>query len=112
MRSASRCWPISPVIPQTPSLVLVTYRPEYQGAFTRVAGAHTVALAPLSDSETAALVAHLLGPDPSVDALGRRSPRGPPVIRFSPRSWCANLPSAVCCTGSRAPTCRRQRLAR
>ena len=29
------------VIPQTPSLVLVTYRPEYQGALTRVAGAHT-----------------------------------------------------------------------
>src|SRR5580693_378061 len=60
------------LIPQTPALVLVTYRPEYQGAFTRVAGAHTVALAPLSDSETAALVAHLLGPEPSVDALGQR----------------------------------------
>src|SRR5271169_6407114 len=60
------------VIPQTPSLVMVTYRPEYHGALTRVAGAHTVALAPLSDSETAALVAHLLGPDPSVDALGQR----------------------------------------
>ncbi|OBK46075.1 AAA family ATPase, partial [Mycobacterium sp. 1081908.1] len=60
------------VIPQTPSLVLVTYRPEYRGALTRVANAHTVALAPLSDSETAALVAQLLGPDPSVDALGRR----------------------------------------
>jgi class 3 adenylate cyclase len=60
------------VIPQTPSLVLVTYRPEYQGALTQVADAHTVALAPLSDSETAALVAQLLGPDPSVHALGRR----------------------------------------
>ncbi|MGB9250215.1 MAG: adenylate/guanylate cyclase domain-containing protein [Mycobacterium sp.] len=60
------------LIPQTPALVLVTYRPEYQGAFTRVAGAHTVALAPLSDSETAALVTHLLGAEPSVDALGRR----------------------------------------
>ena len=59
------------LIPQTPALVLVTHRPEYQGAFTRVAGAHTVALAPLSDSETAALVAHLLGSEPSVDALGR-----------------------------------------
>ncbi len=44
------------VMPQTPSLVLVTYRPEYQGALTRVAGAQTVALAPLSDSETAGLV--------------------------------------------------------
>ena len=60
------------VIPQTPSLVLLTYRPEYHGALTRVTDAHTVALAPLSDSEGAALVADLLGPDPSVDALGRR----------------------------------------
>jgi predicted ATPase len=60
------------VIPQTPSLVLVTYRPEYHGALTRVAEAHTVALAPLSDSDAAVLVAHLLGPDPSVDALGQR----------------------------------------
>ncbi len=60
------------VMPQTPSLVLVTYRPEYRGALTRVAGAHTVALAPLSDSETAALVSELLGPDPSNGALGQR----------------------------------------
>jgi class 3 adenylate cyclase len=59
------------VIPQTPSLVLVTYRPEYEGVLTRVAGAQTIALAPLSDSETAELVAHLLGPDRSVGALGR-----------------------------------------
>ncbi len=47
------------VIPQTPSLVLATYRPEYQGALTRVHGAQTIALAPLSDSETAALVSEL-----------------------------------------------------
>ena len=60
------------VIPRTPSLVLVSHRPEYRGALTRVAGAHTIALAPLSDSETAALVADLVGSDPSVDALGRR----------------------------------------
>jgi adenylate cyclase len=57
------------VIRQTPSLVLVTYRPEYQGALSRVAGAKTIALAPLSDPETAALVSQLLGPDPSVGAL-------------------------------------------
>jgi class 3 adenylate cyclase len=60
------------VIPQTPSLVLVTYRPEYRGALTRVADAHTVALAPLSDSETMALVSELLGPDPSVGELGQK----------------------------------------
>jgi hypothetical protein len=58
------------VIPQTPSLVLVTYRPEYRGALTRVAGAQTIALAPLSDSEIAALVAELLGSDASVESLG------------------------------------------
>jgi predicted ATPase len=58
------------VIPQTPSLVLVTYRPEYEGALTRVHGTQTIALAPLSDSETAALVADLLGPDRSVGGLG------------------------------------------
>ena len=34
-------------------------------------GAQTIALAPLSDSETAALVSELLGPDPSVGALGQ-----------------------------------------
>ena len=60
------------VIPQTPSLVLVTYRPEYHGALTQMAGAQTVALAPLSDAETAALVSELLGPDPSVGALGHK----------------------------------------
>ena len=60
------------VMTQTPSLMLVTYRPEYRGALARVAGAQTVALAPLSDSETAGLVSELLGPDPSNDALGRR----------------------------------------
>jgi class 3 adenylate cyclase len=57
------------VIPQTPSLVLITYRPEYEGALARVHGAQTIALAPLSDSETAALVSELLGPDPSVSAV-------------------------------------------
>ena len=60
------------VIPQTRSLVLATYRPEYEGALARVHGAQTVALAPLSDSETAALVAGLIGPDPSVGALARK----------------------------------------
>ncbi len=60
------------VIPQTPSLVLVTYRPEYRGPLTQVPGAQTVALAPLSDSETAALVSQLLGSDSSVGALGQK----------------------------------------
>jgi class 3 adenylate cyclase len=58
------------VIPQTPSLVLVTYRPEYRGVLSRVAGAQTIVLAPLNDSETTALVTELLGSEPSVEALG------------------------------------------
>jgi class 3 adenylate cyclase len=57
------------VIPQTPSLVLATYRPEYEGALARVHGAQTIALAPLSDSETTALVSELLGPNPSVGGV-------------------------------------------
>jgi hypothetical protein len=57
------------VIPRTPSMVLITSRPEYEGALTRVHGAQTIALAPLDDSDTAALIGELLGADPSVDEL-------------------------------------------
>src|ERR1700759_629323 len=57
------------VIPQTKLMVLITARPEYEGALTRVHGAQTIALAPLRDSDTAALVGELLGSDPSVDDL-------------------------------------------
>ena len=60
------------VIPQTRSLVLFSYRPEYRGALSRIPDAQSIALAPLSDSETAALVTELLGHDPSVDALGQK----------------------------------------
>ncbi|MGF2946044.1 AAA family ATPase [Mycobacterium sp. Lab-001] len=59
------------VIPQTPSLVLITYRPEYQGALAHVAGAQTIALAPLTDAETSALVAEILGRDSSVERLAK-----------------------------------------
>jgi adenylate cyclase len=57
------------VVPQTPSLVLITYRPDYSGALSRLAGAQTISLAPLAFSETTALVRHLLGPDASVARL-------------------------------------------
>ncbi len=57
------------VIPRTPSMVLITSRPEYDGALTRVHGAQTIALAPLGDSDTAALIGELLGSDPSVGEL-------------------------------------------
>ncbi|HEX4393300.1 MAG TPA: AAA family ATPase, partial [Mycobacterium sp.] len=57
------------VIPRTPSMVLITSRPEYSGALTRVHGAQTIALAPLADSDTVALLGELLGSDPSVAEL-------------------------------------------
>jgi class 3 adenylate cyclase len=60
------------VIPQTSALVLITYRPEYHGALAEAAHAHTVSLAPLSNSETSALVASLLGTDRSVQTLRRK----------------------------------------
>jgi class 3 adenylate cyclase len=59
------------VIPHTPSMVLMTSRPEYGGALTRVHGAQAISLAPLSDSDTAALIGELLGSDPSVGDLGQ-----------------------------------------
>ena len=59
------------VIPQTPSLFLVTYRPEYEGALSRVHGAQMIALAPLSNPEIASLIGELLGPDSSISRLGQ-----------------------------------------
>jgi adenylate cyclase len=57
------------VLPQTATIVLVTYRPDYRGALSRVSGAQTIALAPLRDSEIAVLIRELVGPDSSVDEL-------------------------------------------
>ncbi len=57
------------VIPRTPSMVLITYRPEYSGALANVPGSQTISLAPLSDSEIAALIDELLGSDPSVAGI-------------------------------------------
>jgi hypothetical protein len=57
------------VIPQTHSVVLITYRPEYRGALAHVPGAQTISLAPLTDSEITALLDELLGFDPSMAAF-------------------------------------------
>uniref|UniRef100_A0A5Q5BGH6 Adenylate/guanylate cyclase n=2 Tax=unclassified Mycobacterium TaxID=2642494 RepID=A0A5Q5BGH6_MYCSS len=57
------------VIPQTHSMVLLTHRPDFHGALSRVPGAQTLTLAPLSDSESVALARTLLGTDPSVADL-------------------------------------------
>ena len=57
------------VISRTRSLVLITHRPEYQGPLSRSPGAQAIALAPLDDSHTVALVTDLLGADSSVTEL-------------------------------------------
>ncbi|MGA9674241.1 MAG: AAA family ATPase, partial [Mycobacterium sp.] len=57
------------VIPQTPSMVLITYRPEYRGALTTIPGAQTIALRPLNTAQTTALIGELLGSDSSVHPL-------------------------------------------
>ncbi len=57
------------VIPKTPSMALITYRPHYHGALAQVPGAQTVALDPLGDADISALVGELLGADPSVGAV-------------------------------------------
>ena len=57
------------VVPRTPSMVLITSRPEYDGALMQVHGARAIALAPLGDSDSAALLGELLGSDPSVGEL-------------------------------------------
>jgi adenylate cyclase len=60
------------VVPQSHSLVLITYRPEYRGALSRTPGAQTISLSPLNPAQSAALTAELLGTDPSVRALATR----------------------------------------
>jgi class 3 adenylate cyclase len=57
------------VIPRTASMVLITSRPEYAGALTRMHDAQTIALAPLADADTEALIGELLGSHPSVGKL-------------------------------------------
>ena len=57
------------VIPQTPSLVVVTYRPEYAGALAHTPRSQTIALEPLDESQMLVLGAELLGEDRSVAEL-------------------------------------------
>ena len=59
------------VIPRTPTMVLITSRPEYEGTLARIHSAQTIALAPLDDSDIAVLLDELMGPDPSVGVLAK-----------------------------------------
>lgn len=53
------------------SMVILTYRPEYQGALRNIQGALTIALEPLTESETSMLVGELVGSDPSVAEISK-----------------------------------------
>ncbi|NTY61975.1 cyclase [Mycolicibacterium sphagni] len=68
--SASMVADFLSVIPQTRSLVVITYRPEYDGTLARLPGAETIALEPLGARDAASLIGRLLGRDESVDLLG------------------------------------------
>jgi adenylate cyclase len=56
------------VTAETPSLVIVTYRPEYRGLLTQ---SQSIVLLPLTDDDSATLITGLLGSDESVSAIGR-----------------------------------------
>ncbi|MDT5145830.1 MAG: adenylate cyclase, partial [Mycobacterium sp.] len=60
------------VIPQTRSVVLITYRPEYRGALANIAWAQALALRPLSAGQIAALIGELLGAHGSMHGLAER----------------------------------------
>jgi predicted ATPase len=57
------------VVPQATAMVLITARPEYHGALAQMHGAHTIALVPLSDSDTKELLVELLGSNLSVGGI-------------------------------------------
>jgi class 3 adenylate cyclase len=57
------------VVPRTRSLVLITYRPDYEGVLAHAHRSQTIALEPLEDSQIAALASELLGGHPSVTGV-------------------------------------------
>jgi adenylate cyclase len=57
------------VISRTDSMALITHRPEYRGALSRLAEGRTITLAPLSRRETSELIAEQLGADDSLAGL-------------------------------------------
>ena len=100
------------VVPQTPLLTLITYRPEYRGALAQVPGAQTLALAPLSNPETAALVSQLLGRDPSVGELGQTIAERAAGTPFFAEEIVHELAEHGVLHGKLGATCRRRRLPR
>ena len=62
---------LAAALPHTRSLMVVTYRPEYQGVLSHLAESKTIVLAPLDHSQSTELTMALLGTDPSVDDLAK-----------------------------------------
>lgn len=57
------------VLPQTHSLALITYRPEYHGVLAHPSGVANIDLVPLGVSDVSLLTTELLGSDPSIRGL-------------------------------------------
>lgn len=57
------------VVPRTRSLVIITYRPEYDGALAHAPRSQTITLEPLGDLQMTQLSTELLGNDRSVTGL-------------------------------------------
>lgn len=60
------------VVPQTRSMVMVTYRPEYNGALANHPDCKCFHLPPLDISQASAMTAELVGTDPSASELAAR----------------------------------------
>lgn len=96
------------VVPETRSLMLVTYRPEYHGALDKLPNSHRVALAPLDDSESAKLATELLGSDVSVGTLIRQVAEQAAGNPFFTEELVRDLAERGILTGERgAYACRR-----
>jgi class 3 adenylate cyclase len=57
------------MVPRTPGIAAVTYRPEYRGSLHHFADAARFVLAPLSDSQATGIARELMGADPSLGTL-------------------------------------------
>jgi predicted ATPase/class 3 adenylate cyclase len=59
-------------VPETPTLFLVNYRPEYRGRWLEDADVNEIRLLPLGDEAISELLTDLLGPNPEMEELGAR----------------------------------------
>lgn len=82
--SESMLTEIATALAETDSLLVLSYRPEYQGELARVPAARTIVLEPLGVSDTSTLVSELTGPDSSVaDLIGAITERAAGIPYFA-----------------------------